>query len=102
MSNYSVSGVLVHAGMDNLEMVRNGLLSVYGAELHEVSDAGQLVVTLEGDNPSKIYEGIDRISKLDGVLSTSLVFQFTDDSEEDDYPEGNNSPDASDEEDLPS
>lgn len=71
----AVCGVLVHTRTEMLNSVRSALLSYSGVEVHQVTADGRLVVTVEGDNASKVGDTVMKLHNLDGVLSAAMVYQ---------------------------
>lgn len=69
-----ISSLVVQAHPTALPVVRRGIEALEGAEVHGVSAAGKLVVTLETANEAGIVEHLARIHELQGVLSAVLVF----------------------------
>jgi nitrate reductase NapD len=57
--------------------VRNSLLAIPGVEIH-AADAGRMVVTVEDESYGQVADNISSIHKLDGVVSASLVYQYSD------------------------
>ena len=74
-----IASLVVHAKPAALDTVQPGVVALSGTEIHGVSDAGKMVVTLETDSEAEMLERIDAIGKLQGVLSVALVFHQVDD-----------------------
>ncbi len=74
-----IAGVLVKAFPQNCEAVSQRLLSLPGTEIHEISDDGSMVVTVESTEKEKnIVDIITHMATLEGVLDTSLIFHHND------------------------
>lgn len=57
------------------ERIRVGeRLKETGVEIHAIGEQGKIVVTLETDSEAGVLEIIDRINRIDGVLSAVLVY----------------------------
>lgn len=84
MTEYNVCGVLVHAILEQIGQVRNHLESLNGVEVHQTTDDGRLVVTVESGSRRYVADTISSLHEIDGVLSASMVFQFNDEIEPED------------------
>lgn len=70
----NISSAIVHAKPGTAEAVRARLAAVDGVEVHAVSDAGKMIVTLESADDAGTVATFETISLLDGVLSASMVY----------------------------
>ena len=74
-----IAGVLVKAFPQNCQAVTQRILAFPGTEVHEVSQDGATVVTVESTEKHKnIVDIITDLSTLEGVLDTSLIFHHND------------------------
>lgn len=78
MSDYNICGVMVHAVADKRVQVERSLTQSAGVEVHANSDEGKLVVTVESDDSHYVADTISAIKDIDGVLSASMIYQFSD------------------------
>jgi nitrate reductase NapD len=79
----NISGIVVHASPDKIDMVRAQLEKISGVEVHAASAEGKMVVTIEKPSDREITEIFDEIGKTSGVLSTAMVYHhFEPDTEE--------------------
>lgn len=79
----NISGIVVHAHPDKIEMVRAQLEKISGVEVHAASAEGKMVVTIEKPSDREITDIFDEIGKTSGVLSTAMVYHhFEPDTEE--------------------
>ena len=69
-----ISSMVVHARPDRLQSVKNKIAALPGAEIHGESENGKLVVVLETQNQGYITDVIEKISNLEHVLNTALVY----------------------------
>ena len=76
---WHIAGVVVHVRPERLPAVRAAIDAMSGAEVHAQSDAGKLVVTLEGPSSRAISAHLMFLHQLDGVLSATLVYQHAED-----------------------
>jgi nitrate reductase NapD len=74
----NLCGVLVHARQAKAEQVRKCLSELPGTEVHAVSEDGRLVVTVEDRGKYNCVDTIARFNDVEGVISTSLIYQYTD------------------------
>jgi len=79
MSKYNICSVLVHAKQNMTDSVKLTLESQQGVEVHAKSDDGRLIVTVEDEYRKQIGERIMGFYEIDGVLSASMIYQFSDD-----------------------
>lgn len=74
-----IAGVLVKAFPQNCSAVTKRLEAFPGTEVHEVSDEGAMVVTVESTAKEKnVVDIITEMATLEGVLDTSLIFHHND------------------------
>lgn len=80
----NIAGVLFVAQPSNTKNVAAELGEFPGAEVHEISDSGSMVVTIEendlnrGEKGKGLINTITDMSKLPGVISSSLIFHHND------------------------
>jgi len=79
MSKYNICSVLVHAKLNMMDIVKQQLELQPGVEVHAGTDDGRLVVTVEDKLRKTIGERIMGFYEIDGVLSASMIYQFSDD-----------------------
>ncbi len=80
MTKFNICGVLVHAIKDKKYQVETVLDKTSGVEVHANTDDGKLVVTVESENNSYVADTISKFQDIDGVLSASMIYQFSDDA----------------------
>lgn len=74
---YSVAGLLVRTLPGDLPAVTARLSALAGVEVHHQEGAtGRLVVTLETADIDDEQEGLDRVRRETGVISTELVYHY--------------------------
>lgn len=73
-----ITSLVVHAAPSRAAGIADLVAAMPGAEVHAVTPAGKLVVTLEADSSDGIMSGVSAIQRLDGVLSAALVYQHSD------------------------
>jgi len=83
MSSLNISGVLVHARKERAPAVAQNLGQLPGVEVHAEQGDGRLVLTVEGETFSAMVNTISEIQNLGGVLSTSIVYHYSDDHHQD-------------------
>ncbi len=70
----SISGVVVDAHPAASGAVRSALSQIPGVDVHTVTEAGRLVVTIDQPDDDSAAETLHNLRNIDGVLSTVLVF----------------------------
>lgn len=79
MSKYNICSVLVHAKQDMIDSVKQTLEQQQGVEVHANSEGGKIIVTVEDEYRKAVGERIMGFYEIDGVLSASMIYQFSDD-----------------------
>jgi len=80
----NIAGVVFVAQPSNTDKVAKDLGEFPGAEVHEIGDNGSMVVTIEendlnrGEKGKGLINTITDMSKLPGVISSSLIFHHND------------------------
>lgn len=80
----NIAGVIFVAQPEKTKQVSIELAAFPGAEVHEIGDNGSMVVTIEENELNKGVKGkglidtITNMSKLPGVISSSLIFHHND------------------------
>lgn len=70
----NISSILVNARPGFADAVRARLEKLDGVEIHGVSPEGKFVVVIEAGSDGDTVSTFERISTLDDVLSTALVY----------------------------
>lgn len=70
----NINGILVHANPDKTEDVERRLEALIGVEVHERTDDGRFVITVEDVDGVDPGDTILEIHRMEGVLSAVLVF----------------------------
>ncbi len=79
MSKYNICSVLVHAQQGMIDSVKQVLEQQQGVEVHATSEDGRLIVTVENEYRKVVGERIMGFYEIKGVLSASMIYQFSDD-----------------------
>jgi nitrate reductase NapD len=83
MQNVNISSFILLVRPDAIPTLTTRLAELPGIELHAQSPDGKLIVTLECEDDSTTNDTFALISRLEGVLSVSLVYhQFESDPEQ--------------------
>ena len=78
MSEFNICGVLVHARPGQAHQVSQQLEKFSGVEIHSLTDDSRLVITIEGDTRGLIADTMSGFNKVEHVLSTSMIYQYSD------------------------
>ncbi|MDP2751157.1 MAG: chaperone NapD [Rhodocyclaceae bacterium] len=70
----NISSAIVHARPGTAGSVESILSGISGVEVHAASEEGKIVVTIESDDDHGTTDIFDFISKMDDVLSASMVY----------------------------
>ncbi len=71
----NICGLLVHARPENVHKVQHRLLEFEGVEVHDLSDDGRMVVTIDKRDPGEMIDTINSINTVEGILSAAMVYQ---------------------------
>ncbi len=82
MSEYNLCSLLVHAHQGQMNRVQEMLQQRPGVEVHANTQDSRMIVTVEADNRREVAQQIMDIQQLEGVLSASMIYQFSDDIDE--------------------
>lgn len=74
----NVCGVLVHARPDEIKRISGDLEALPGVEVHQATEDGRLVVTVEDAEGQWAGATISRFNDIQGVLSVALVYHHFD------------------------
>lgn len=78
MSDFNICGVLVHAKPGHAHQVSQHLEKITGVEIHSLTDDDRLVVTVESETRRIVGDTITDFTKVDNVLSASMIYQYSD------------------------
>lgn len=78
MSEYNICSALVHAKQDQIETVKKELEQQSGVEVHAITEDGRLIVTIEDELRKVVGERIMGFYNIEGVLSASMIYQYSD------------------------
>ena len=73
----NISSAIVHAHPANATVVAERLTALAGVEVHGISPEGKLIVTIETDDDDSTLATYTRISQLDGVLATAMIYNHS-------------------------
>lgn len=75
----NISSVVVHSHPEHLSAVVQRLNEVSGVEVQGINPDGRLAVTLESPSTGGAADTYAGLHQLEGVLSVSLIYQYSDD-----------------------
>ena len=78
MAMIEICGMLIHTRPEHSNAVAVTLAKMPGAEVHEITDNGRIVITIEQlpDAP-RLSESLAAVHNVDGVLAASLVYEHS-------------------------
>lgn len=77
MSGFNICGMIVRSRDERSKDVCASLLAIPGVEVHS-AEAGRMVITVEDESYGQVADNINNIQFIDGVVSASLVYQYSD------------------------
>jgi len=81
-----ITSLIVRANPSDVTAVAEIIGRPDNAEVHFADPGGKLVVTLETDTLHEVTQWVDRVTALDGVISTTLVYHQIEDKNALDQP----------------
>ena len=73
----NISSAIIHAHPGDVAVVRAGLATLAGVEVHGISSEGKMIVTIETEDEGSNADTYQRIGQLDGVMSAAMVYHQT-------------------------
>ncbi len=75
----TICSLVIQARPEHIKTVNQSLNSIEGIEIHTQNEYGKLAITI--DHPSREYcsKTMADITRIDGVMSTSLIFEYQED-----------------------
>jgi nitrate reductase NapD len=70
----NISSAIVHVHTADAADVRQRLTQLAGVEVHGVSTQGKMIVTIESVDDDSAIDTYTRITRLNGVLATAMVY----------------------------
>ncbi len=77
----TICSLVIQAIPEHLMDVSQLLSTMEGVEIHAQDDCGKLIISI--DHPSRSYcsQAMTEMTRIKGVMSTSLVFEYQEDLE---------------------
>jgi periplasmic nitrate reductase NapD len=73
-----IASAVVLSQVDKVESVKSSLASIAGIEVHNESNDGRIVITVESPQYREVADMLLSIRDIEGVLSSELVYQYSD------------------------
>ena len=73
----NICGVLLHARPDRLDDVKASIQEFTGLEIHEITEDGRFIITLDLPDRYQMGDTISDLNKVEGVLSAAMIYQHT-------------------------
>ena len=80
MNELHVSGVLVRTQPQSMRQTLERLQIVPGVEVYKTTSDGHIVTVVERDSAAELTDSFQQIQNSDGVLSASLIYNYSDTS----------------------
>ena len=77
-----IAGVLIHARPVDVAPVAALLTAIDGVEVYDTTPEGRLIVVCESTSSRGVFERIERMRDLPGVVDTALVYQHAESAAE--------------------
>jgi nitrate reductase NapD len=72
----AICSLVVQAEPSRLDRVIQSLASFQGVEVHAQNEYGKIVISIDHPNPEYCSAVMVDISRITGVMSSSLVFEY--------------------------
>lgn len=72
----NICSVVLHAKPERLGAVQSDLEVLPGVEVHGGSQEGKLIVTIEDTSDSMVPDTLLKLSDIDGVLNTVMIYHY--------------------------
>ena len=76
----NVSSLVIRARPERAPDVRVAIARIPGVAIEAETAAGQIVVVADHDDAGAAADAYVAMNKIEGVLSVSLIFQYSDDT----------------------
>lgn len=78
----TICSLVIQANPKYTQSVNQSLINMEGVEIHTKNDTGKFAITI--DHPSRAYcsHAMTDITRIDGVMSTALIFEYQEDMDE--------------------
>ena len=82
----TICSLVIQTKPQNLDTVNQSLNSMDGVEVHAQNEYGKIVVSI--DHPSREYcsKAMTDMTHIEGVMSTSLVYEYQEDLDDEQDP----------------
>ncbi len=77
----TICSLVVQTTPEKQRQLSGDLKKIAGVEVHASNDAGKLIVSIDHPDRKHCSDTIMNMSTMDGVLSSSLVFEYHEDNE---------------------
>lgn len=81
----NITGIVVHVRPPHGAAVREALGRLPGVEVHALANDGRMVVTVERADDAEATATLEAIARVDGVMSTALVYHHDESLPDDDH-----------------
>lgn len=70
----NITGIVINASPGCADTVCRALAAIGGVEVHAVTPEGRMVVTVERRDDPEVRQALEAIARIQGILSTALVY----------------------------
>ncbi len=79
----NISGVLIYARPEQVEVVTMQLVKIPGVEVHAASPEGRLVLTIEAAHAGQMADTLVACQNVANVLSAAMIYHHDEELDED-------------------
>ena len=76
----NVTSAIVYSNPRQAGAVRAALAGIPGVEIHQQTDDGRFIVTVEDAPGATVADTVMHLHRLEGVLFAATVYQYSDDA----------------------
>ena len=78
----NISSAIVYSNPQQADALRTSLMALPGVEIHNQTGDGRFIVTVEDVPGATAADTVMQLHRLDGVLFAAMVYQYSDDVDE--------------------
>ena len=77
----AICSLVIQVLPDSIQAIKDALLLMDGVEIHAENEVGKMVVTIDHPSREHCSKVMTDMTRINGVMSTSLVYEYQEDLE---------------------
>ena len=78
----TICSLVIYARINSTPDIKSAITEMEGAQVHAVTDEGKMIVVLDHKDRTQCSKMIMDISNINGVISTSLAYEYHEEQSE--------------------